>query len=328
MTIQDTPRVVGASEVLRRHLTMRNVLLSAVALGIMFRLASFVSGRVLADASGYAVMADGLLRNGEFIMPLGEAWSPDWSPAYSHHYSPAYAAYLTPFVAVGGLNPWTIKSASLLSSLGMVFVGWWATKDLYGRRKALFAAAAVALDPILLSASGTGYSENFLTILFVLTIWSILKSLRDGRFIVLAGFLAGVAYLTKGVMGWFFLIAGLAGLGWRFHYMGWRVFRDRHYLAAIGIFGAFVAVWAGRNLARFWDGSLGGLLSSWQSSAYFAISTDRAAASPGDLGSSSSFAYLSTSRSSFSSVAFGSASCGACPDCPTSITAACGSPSG
>lgn len=265
----------------RAHLlTWRNFLLTLIVLGVALRVVGLFSGTVASDASSYAVMAESLLENGEFVMPLGDWWSDNWAPAYSHHYSPAYPIYLAPFVAIGGLSPMTIKFAAFVSSLLMIAVAFWTTRSLYGASKAFLVAAAASVDPALIATGSAGYSEDFLTLFFVLTMWAILKSLRDERYMVLAGVFAGIAYLTKGVMGWFFLIAGLSGLAWRFHYIRWRVFKDKYYIAAILIFAAFVAAWSLRNLTRFWDGSAAGLLTAWQSSAYFARATDEAAANP------------------------------------------------
>jgi len=261
-------------------LSWRNFLTGLIVLGVGLRIVGLFTGAVPSDAATYGVMAKSYLEADEFVMPLGDWWSPNWSPEYSHHYSPAYPIYLAPFVAIGGLAPLAIKVAGFASSLLMVAVAFWTTRDLYGREKAILVAAAVSVDPVLIATGSVGYSEDLLTVFFVLTIWAILKSLSDPRYIVLAGLFAGLAYLTKGIMGWFFLIAGIAGLAWRFHYIRWRVFKDRYYIAAILIFGAFVGAWAGRNLARFWDGSAVELLTAWQSSGYFARATSEAAADP------------------------------------------------
>jgi len=268
---------------LLRQVTMRRALLGVVALGLTLRGLAFLTSRVSSDASSFGVMAVSLLARGEFVMPLGEYWSDSWAPTYSHHYSPGYPVFLVPFVAIGGFTPWAIKAAGLVSGvLALLTVGW-TTRDLYGPDRALVVTAVAAVDPILVKSAGIGYSENLLVAFFILTIWAILKSLSRERFIVLAGLFAGLAFLTKGVMGWFFLVAGFAGLAWRFHFMRWRVFRQTYYLLAIAVFGAFVLLWSFRNLSHFWDGSVAGLLTAWQSSAYFSTAFDESLARPGDL---------------------------------------------
>ena len=216
-------------------------------------------------------------------MPLGEIFSHTWAPEYSHHYPPAYPIYLGPFVGAFGLSPWALKLGSTVAGLLLLGAVYAATRDLYGRDKALLVAGALAVDPILVQTGTTAYSENFLALSFALTMWAIVKSLKVERWIVLAGLFAGIAYLTKSSVGWFFLVAGVAGFLWRFHYVRWAVLRNRHYLLAIAIFASFVIAWSLRNLSLFWDGSWTSLFTAWQGSAYFANATGRAAADVGGL---------------------------------------------
>ncbi|HEX9710138.1 MAG TPA: glycosyltransferase family 39 protein [Candidatus Thermoplasmatota archaeon] len=276
-------RFEGPAPFLGTWLRIERVAAGVVLLGIAIRATALLGTHVPADACTYAVMADTLLRTGEFLLPSGEWFAESWAPGYSHHFGPGYPVFLAPFVALGGLNPTSILAGAFVSGLLLIATVFLATRHLYGARKAWLAAALAAVDPILVESARAGYSENFLALLFVATVWAILTSLRDGRLIVLAGLFAGMAYMTKGVMGWFFLIAGFAGLAWRLHFMGPRVLRDRYYLAAILVFGAFVAVWSARNIGHFWDGDPAGLLSAWQSSEYLHLAETTAAAHPGDL---------------------------------------------
>lgn len=262
---------------------MHRAAVALLAVGLSSRVWALLFGDVAADGSAYATMASSFLKTGQFTMPMGEWFLSSWEPSFSHHYGPLYPLFLVPFVAVGGLNPTTVKAAAFASGLLLMVTVYLTTRSLYGARKSVLATAAVSIDPVLVLTVRSGYSENFLTVLFVLTVWAILKSLTDPRFMVLAGLFAGLTYLTKGVMGWFFILGGLGGLAWRFHFMGWNVFKDRYYLAAIAIFGSFVLGWSGRNLAHFWDGKPEGLLTAWQSSEFFSLAAQRAAAAPADL---------------------------------------------
>jgi hypothetical protein len=141
------------------------------------------------------------------------------------------------------------------------------TRDLFGRSAALLVGALLAVEwTTTLYGSRQGYSENLILITLILTLWSILRSVKDERYILFAGLFAGLGYLSKASIGWFFLIAGLGGLAWRLWHRGWAVLRNRHYLGAIGIFGLFVGSWSLRNLALFWDGTPAGLLTDWQTS--------------------------------------------------------------
>jgi 4-amino-4-deoxy-L-arabinose transferase-like glycosyltransferase len=255
-----------------------------VAAGIALRILAISRFQVSSDASEYAVLARSILGGRGMWLPWGELWEFDtWVPGPSHHYPPAYPAFLTPFIAVIGFSPIAVQVAAFVAGLALLVVFFVATRDLFGREKATWFVGLLALDPVLVTTTGTGFGENLVTLLFVLTVAAILKSLTKPRWILVAGLAAGLAYLTKSGVGPFFLVAGLAGFAWRFRFARWAVFRDRTYLAGIGIFGALAGGWALRNLVSFWDGTAAGLLRDWQSSAWFSLALDRTVAMPLDF---------------------------------------------
>ena len=256
-------------------------LILVIAFGIIIRLSTIWTMQPSSDAFVYFYMGNSFLHHGEFIMPYGDYSGT--SSIYSHHFPPLYPIYLSFFIALFGYTPFTLNLASALSGLLPIAAAYFATKDLYGKRKALAVSAVIAVEPISVAMGGIGFSENFVNFFFILTMWAILRSLKDERYILWAGLFAGLGYLTKSSMGWFFIIAGLAGFMWRFYYVKFAVLRDRYYLAAIGIFGAFFSVWALRNMARFWDGTFWGLFSSWQTSAYTSYVFATAISRPSEL---------------------------------------------
>ena len=238
--------------------------------GIGLRVLAIAFIPVASDASEYAVLGTSILEGRGMWLPWGEYWEIDtWPPGPSHHYPPAYPAYLVPFLAILGFTTLTVQIAALVAGIALLILFYHATKALFGQAKAVWFAALLAIDPVLIATTGTGYAENLVTLLFVATVAAILMSLRRPRWILAAGLAAGIAYLTKSSVGPFFLVAGLAGFAWRFRFARWAVFRDRAYLGAIGIFAIFAGLWAARNLALFWDGTMGGLLWAWQTSAWF-----------------------------------------------------------
>ncbi|MGQ0797881.1 MAG: ArnT family glycosyltransferase [Methanobacteriota archaeon] len=254
-----------------------------VVLGVGLRVLAIARLPVASDAAEYAVLADSILDGQGMWLPWGEFWDVDaWSASPSHHYPPLYPAFLVPFVAVLGFVPFAPQLASLSAGLALLAVYGRATGSFFGRDKAAWFVALLALDPVLLVTTGTGYAENLVTLLFVVTIAAILKSLTRPRWILVAGATAALAYLTKSSVGPFFLVAGLAGFAWRFRFARWAVFRDRAYLAAIAIFGGIVGAWSARNVAWFWDGTPEGLLVAWQTSEWFARALDAALERPGD----------------------------------------------
>ena len=202
----------------------------------------------------------------------------------NHHFAPAMAVVEGLFVLALGNSTLALLLPLLLLSWAAVLVAWLTTRDLFGGDSALLVAAAVSLEWTgTVFGTWLGYSENLVVITFVLTLWAILKGLRDEKFLVPAGLFAGIGYLAKAGIGWFFLIAGVAGFLWRLAFRGWSVLRSRWYWAAIAVFAVPVVGWGYRNISLFWDGTLAGLLHSWQTSEFVARYVAYAFADPGLL---------------------------------------------
>jgi len=202
----------------------------------------------------------------------------------SHHYAPALPMIEGTFVSIFGDSPFALAAPLLLLSWGAVAVAWWTTRDLYGSGAALLVAAALSLEWTgFFFGTWLGYSENLVVIALTLTVWAVLKGLRDDRFMLLAGLAAGLGYLSKAGVGWFFLLAGFGGLAWRVLFRGWRVLGNRWYWAAIALFAVPFLAWAYRNVSLFWDGTPTGLLEAWQTSGPTARLVAAAIAQPVEL---------------------------------------------
>ncbi len=230
-----------------------------VAVGTALRVASFWWTPLGVDAFPYAVMGKSFLATGSFTMPWGDVHTYLTAPAPSHHYPPLYPVLLAGVYKVLGFGRDATHLAGIALGLAAVAVTYLCSRDLYGKGKALVPTAAIAVSPLFIQNTGQAYSENLVLLLFVLTLWAILKSLTRPWFIVAAGLLAGLGYLTKSSMGYFFIIAGLGGLAWRLYWKGWKVLRDPAYVTAIVLFGAVVGSWALRNWLLF---------GSWETSAH------------------------------------------------------------
>jgi len=256
---------------LASHLYQRRTLHVLVAAGVLVRVSTFWTYQIGFDANVYAVTAEAISR-GSLEMPWGAVYSLEGTPAPSHHYPPLYPAYLAGFYAVFGVSAATTQVASIVASLALLVVVYACTRDLYDADRALATTAVLALYPVLIKTTGEAYSENLVLVTFTLTMWSILRSLEEPRYIVPAGLFAGLGYLTKSSMGYFFFLAGAAGFCWRLYWMGRELFEDRHYWAAVGVFGTIVAAWAGRN----WI-----VHGTWQTSEHLAAAYHHALAHPG-----------------------------------------------
>ena len=215
------------------------------------------------DASAYVATGHGWARTGELVLAWGDVLTFGPSPeGHSHHFPPAYPLYLGVVFKLFGYGLAQAKWAAVAASLLALGVAYATTRDLYGRDAAAVVGGLVALTPHLFWVTGMGYSEGLATALFALTMWAIVRSLEDERFIVLGGLVAGFAYLARASMGAFFLIAGLAGLAWRVRHRGLaRTFSSPWYGLAIVLFALVVGAWAWRNVALFgwpnWETSVG-----------------------------------------------------------------------
>ena len=202
----------------------------------------------------------------------------------SHHYAPALPLIESAFIFVLGDTPAALVIPLLLLSWGAVVAVWFAARDLYGSDAGLLSAAAVSVEWTgAWFGTWLGYSENLVLITLILTIWAVLKGLRDDRYVILAGIFAGLGYLSKASLGWFFLIAGFCGVAYRLLFRGRSVLRNPWYWAAIGCFAIPVLAWSSRNIALFWDGTILGLADAWQTSAVQAGLISNALAHPGAL---------------------------------------------
>jgi hypothetical protein len=222
-----------------------------------------------ATQANYAWMSDGLvyqqmgqsfLQNHEFIL----------NGQYTHHLGPVYPIYLSFFYVFLPVQLGTHVAVEIAFTLSII-VTFALTRKLYGIPPALITTAIVTTFPTYLFSVSRNYSEPFLLIMYTLTIYFIIESLKPEKAnrIIFAGLCAGIGFLTKSGIGYFFLITGIAGFLWRFYYMRWRVFKNRNYVIAITVFLTIVLIWAARNLYLFWDGTLPNFLVASQSSDYF-----------------------------------------------------------
>lgn len=233
-------------------LQLRWVLIAAVGFGALFRVWAVLTQEVPYDDGQYYMAMGATFAAGQgLVMPWELNPGPLYTPMPSHHFPPMWPLVLSGAYAAAGFSIESTMVTSLVVGIALIPVVFFTTRDLLGVEKAWFVTAFTSLYFVFIELTDFAYSENLLTIFYVLTIWAILRSLKDPRFIVLAGTFAGLGYLTKAAVGYFFLLAGAAGFLWRFYYLRWKVFTDRYYVSAIVIFLTCVFGWAARNLLAF-----------------------------------------------------------------------------
>ena len=242
------------------RIRLRTILLCAVALGVVLRILAAFQGEPDFDSSHDVAMANTFASGNEFLLPYGSFYQTradpnglTWifEPVPSQHFAPMWPVLLATGYGIVGFSLAATMASSLIVSVLAISIAFLITRDLMGSEKAWVVAAAVSLDFLLIQMTAVARSENLLVITYMATIWAILRGLKDDRYMVLAGLLAGVSYLTKSSVGYLFLLAGSLGFLWRFYYMRSGVFRNRYYLAAIALFLTVVGAWGLRNILAF-----------------------------------------------------------------------------
>ncbi len=225
-----------------RRLRPVHGLMVLVAAGLVLRLVTFPSWGIVYDGAVMSVMGESFAAHGEFLVPYASV------PTFYHHYPPLYPMYLSVFYRLLGFGLLTTKLAELVLSLGLVGVVWVTTADLMGRRKAWYAAAFAALEPMFLITSLIGYSEELVGILFVLTAWAAVKGLRQLPYLTLAGLFAGLGFLAKASIGWVFAVTLVMGFLWMYRVRGWWILKSKWFVAGAGLFALLAGGWTLRNL--------------------------------------------------------------------------------
>ena len=268
---------------------LRLVAIGAIAVGLIIRSVPLLSkpeaplntcdGRAYYEMAVSLAQGNGLVINDPFLLQACEG---HLTLGPSHHFAPGLPIIEALFVGVFGDGRIALVVPLILLSWLAVAFALWTTNDLYGTDAALLVGAAVSLDWTG-SFYGTflGYSENLVLIVITVTLWAILRAIRSDRFVLFAGLAAGIGYLSKASIGWFFIIAGIGGFVYRLMFRGWGVLRNGWYWAAIGIFALPVALWSYRNFSLFWDGTPGGLIDAWQTSGIISGLVATALRSPG-----------------------------------------------
>lgn len=254
--------------------SLRVVAITALAVGLIIRSVPLLkqpdAPLTTCDGRAYYEMAVSLAQGGGLVITdpfLQKVCEGHLTLGPSHHFAPGLPIIEALFVSVFGDGRMALVVPLILLSWLAVAFAMWTTNDLYGTDAALLVGAAVSLDWTG-SFFGTflGYSENLVLIVITVTLWAILRAIRSDRFVLFAGLAAGIGYLSKASIGWFFIIAGIGGFFYRLIFRGWGVLRNGWYWGAIAIFALPVALWSYRNLSLFWDGTPAGLIDAWQTS--------------------------------------------------------------
>jgi 4-amino-4-deoxy-L-arabinose transferase-like glycosyltransferase len=233
--------------------------LATIIVGVcVFTFLNFTSNEAnylfLHDGVIYKELGQSFLKNAEFIELNGN---------YNHHAGPIFPLYLSPFYLF--LHPhYGTQIALEIIFIVSLLVTFFTTKKLYGLTAGLITSALVSTVPMYIFSTSRNYAEPLILIFYILTLYFIVESLKpeNEHYIILAGLTGVLGFLTKPSVGYFFIIVGVIGLLWRYHYVGWNAFKNKNYLLALGVFLSITLVWTARNITRFWDGTTWGLFTA------------------------------------------------------------------
>lgn len=114
-------------------------------------------------------------------------------------YKPGLYIYATvPFVAVLGLNEWSVRLPSALSGVLIVYLLYLIAKILFGkdRRLPLLVSAVAAINPWLIYFSRGAWEANFSLMLTLLGIYLFLRSLSEPKYLVKSAIIFGLTLVA------------------------------------------------------------------------------------------------------------------------------------
>lgn len=197
------------SETTQRGLTRFEWASIGVALtAIILRIPFITTPRIIWDSAWYLLLARSFGETGTFYLP----WSDPAIPQYSGYWPPLYPWWLTPLVKTLGASYHTLALGSILATILLALIVLYTTTDLFGRTRGFAAMALVAASPAFIASNSTGMSEPLLAAMVTLTVWAYLKSIRETKWLILAGVFALLAYLAKASLGLPFVLLGVAVL--------------------------------------------------------------------------------------------------------------------
>lgn len=210
------------------------ILLLIIIIGVVLRIVSLTHTPILYDGATYSDIGWGLLKYGTFT--TGTQDSPAWGDSL------IYPLYLSLFYKGFGYSVFSTQLASLIAGILAIFVVYITTADIFDKRKGLIVAAIIALNPWVIFATATNITENFLIIFLSLTLWALIKSSKDTRYLFFGGIFATLTLLAKTNIGIpLVIVLVIFFVLWQFYYNKKKILKDPYmiFFVVILLVGAF-----------------------------------------------------------------------------------------
>lgn len=175
---------------------MKRLLFFILGLGLLLRvvgLASYPAG-FTADEASFGYDAYSLLKTGK------DQWGASWPltlRSFGDFKLPAYTYLDMPFVAVLGLNQFSVRLPSaLLGTLAILATFYMVKELLKNERVALASAALLAISPWHVSLSRGAFEANLTTFFMTFAVWAFIRGLKNKRYMMLSALSFGINLFT------------------------------------------------------------------------------------------------------------------------------------
>lgn len=192
---------------------------------------------LVTDAAGYHKLALGILQSGSFA-------------TFGVFRTPVYPAFLSAVYSVSGVKPWVVLFLQLFISSATVILAYVWAKLAVGRRAAIVAAAAFAVQPHTALHSVTLMTDTLFVFVFLASVLALVHGLKTTKLalFVVSGALLGVATLIRPVTQYFPMVA--ASLILIYRGATWR-FRGRAFAVLALVFVLTLTPWLHRNHVQY-----------------------------------------------------------------------------
>lgn len=209
-----------------------------------------------ADASGYAEMADSLIRGRGFEVDYISWYFLKYDPKIvrpEDHWPPLYSITIAPFFLIFGKTAFAAKLPSLfISCFFLPLTLYSIAKELSKSKYAgLVSGVGSILYPVFFRDSLYCLSDIIFTFAISATVLYAIKALNNGKYFYHFGIFMGLAYYAKGsglvpIPGYilFFIIAKKSFM---------KPFKDKRFLASFIIAFLILLPWFVRNYVHFRD---------------------------------------------------------------------------
>ncbi|UCG03439.1 MAG: glycosyltransferase family 39 protein [Candidatus Heimdallarchaeota archaeon] len=210
-------------------------ILIILIIGIILRIIAFTRMQILKDGAVYSDIALGILKHGTFISAENNV--PTWGESLVY---PPYLAFFYKFL---GFSVLSTQLASLIAGIMAILVVYLITANIFDKRKGLITAAIIAFTPWMIIATAANLTGNFVVIFLSLTLWAIIKSSENTKYLAVAGVFATLTFLTKTNIGLKFIVVGLVFFViWQVYYHKKKILKDPYmiFFIAIILMSAFI----------------------------------------------------------------------------------------